>query len=428
MTPFHGHNEEKHTHHSHQTTQPLLVFCNRWLGRQGGAERYLLQIAEGLQTQGVRCILLYLEEGHDATSCRSAFERCIKLSSPDEMGDCVSSLSPHCVYLHQWPYEQLSSPALQSIQRWVHVHDSAVICPRRHKYFLSNSQTCHHPIGWRCAVKCGQFDIAGDLPGTSPSALHTTRKALADLHFADRILCGSTYLAQMLRLQGLPSEKITPLPLALSYTPPQTSQDTQEQQDFIPKMDETSSKPTKILFVGSILRSKGLDLLFQALWKLDKPFTCEIVGQGEQEAGFRALAKLMGFGRGARRSQEIVWLGWRSPKQLHAHYQDAEIVVLPSRTPETFGLVGLEAMHHARPVVAFDVGGVSEWLLHAKTGYLAPPSDIDAFSQALRLLMHDPQKRQAMGMAAQRRVQQSFSFEAHIQAFSKLFYEKITTP
>ena len=53
----------------------------------------------------------------------------------------------------------------------------------------------------------------------------------------------------------------------------------------------------------------------------------------------------------------------------------AEVVVCPSVWNEPFGLVGLEAMAHAKPVVAFSVGGIPEWLADGETGFLAPRKD-----------------------------------------------------
>jgi glycosyltransferase involved in cell wall biosynthesis len=174
------------------------------------------------------------------------------------------------------------------------------------------------------------------------------------------------------------------------------------------------------LFVGSLLRSKGIDLLLHALWKLQQPFHCEIIGQGAQEHSFRLWADALGFGKGSRSHQCVQFVGWRSPEALHDHYQRADILVLPSRSPETFGLVGLEAMHHGLPVIAFDVGGVSEWLQHGHTGYLVPPGDLSALADRLSQLIEDPKKRAAFSEHAQQRAASCFSFEKHLDAFVRM--------
>ena len=51
---------------------------------------------------------------------------------------------------------------------------------------------------------------------------------------------------------------------------------------------------------------------------------------------------------------------------------------------EPFGLVGLEGMAHAKPVVAFDVGGVSDWLVDGENGFLVPRGDVDAMAAAIK--------------------------------------------
>lgn len=58
------------------------------------------------------------------------------------------------------------------------------------------------------------------------------------------------------------------------------------------------------------------------------------------------------------------------PADLGALYRAATVVAVPSRWPEPCGMVGLQAMHHARPVVDFDVGGIRDWLDDGRNGGL----------------------------------------------------------
>ena len=78
------------------------------------------------------------------------------------------------------------------------------------------------------------------------------------------------------------------------------------------------------------------------------------------------------------------------------------------------GMVGLEAMHHARPVIGFDVGGIPDWLDHEVTGLLVPEQDVAGLAGAVTSLLTDPGRALRMGSAGHEQVQRRFSFEAYL--------------
>ena len=98
----------------------------------------------------------------------------------------------------------------------------------------------------------------------------------------------------------------------------------------------------------------------------------------------------------------------------------AKLVVVPSRWPEPFGMIGLEAMHYGRPVVAFRVGGIPDWLEHGVTGLLAPEQDTRALAQAIDQLLADPQLCAKFGAAAQSCVREKFSFDRYLDRLEML--------
>jgi glycosyltransferase involved in cell wall biosynthesis len=80
-------------------------------------------------------------------------------------------------------------------------------------------------------------------------------------------------------------------------------------------------------------------------------------------------------------------------------------------SPEPFGLVNIEAMAMAKPVVAFAHGALPEIVIHDSTGILAPPGDIGALAGAVTVLLEDPVARRSMGQAGRRRVLQHFTMD-----------------
>jgi glycosyltransferase involved in cell wall biosynthesis len=89
--------------------------------------------------------------------------------------------------------------------------------------------------------------------------------------------------------------------------------------------------------------------------------------------------------------------------------------------PESFGLVGIEAMACARPVVAFDSGGIRDWLVDGDTGFLVARGDLWALAARIGRLVADDSLVDAMGAAAQRRVERLYRPEAHLARLVPLY-------
>ena len=95
-------------------------------------------------------------------------------------------------------------------------------------------------------------------------------------------------------------------------------------------------------------------------------------------------------------------------------YQKASVVVVPSIYPEPFGLVGLEAMAHSRPVVAFRVGGISSWLKDGKNGFLAKPADFVSLGEKIDLLLRDRKLAKKMGAFGHQLLTKEYDPEKHL--------------
>lgn len=136
----------------------------------------------------------------------------------------------------------------------------------------------------------------------------------------------------------------------------------------------------RILFMGQLIAGKGAGLLIDAMRLMNVPHRLTIAGTGRDEAKLR------------RRAPEgVEFLGWQENAQRL--FKDADVCALPSLWHEPFGTVGAEALSHGVPVVTFDVGGLSDWLIDGKTGLFARAPDgttrvanarnSSAFAQAL---------------------------------------------
>jgi len=116
--------------------------------------------------------------------------------------------------------------------------------------------------------------------------------------------------------------------------------------------------------------------------------------------------------------ENIRFLGERRDVQLLLAAADYGVL---SSWEEGFSNAILEAMAAGLPMVATDVGGNSDAVLHERTGLLVPPQEPAALGNAILRLAHEPSLRRALGVAAQLRVRQEFSLERCIEAHEKLY-------
>ena len=88
--------------------------------------------------------------------------------------------------------------------------------------------------------------------------------------------------------------------------------------------------------------------------------------------------------------------------------------------------IGLEVMRYGLPVVAFDAGGIKDWLIDGENGRLVPWMDTAAYASALDELLRDKGKAQAMGQAGLRLVSERYDFEGYITSLEQLFAEVVS--
>ena len=163
-----------------------------------------------------------------------------------------------------------------------------------------------------------------------------------------------------------------------------------------------------ILFSGRLVREKGLHVLLAALARVPPPWRLLVAGDGMDRPRAERIAGRLGV------AGRVSFLGWLDRAAVARCHAEAAVVAVPSLWPEPFGIVGLEAMAYARPVVAFGVGGVPEWLADGETGHLVEPRDVTALADRIAALLADPVRAAAMGAAGRVRVEREFSAAAHV--------------
>jgi glycosyltransferase involved in cell wall biosynthesis len=138
-------------------------------------------------------------------------------------------------------------------------------------------------------------------------------------------------------------------------------------------------------------------------------------GRLSPEKGVRELVAatnglpLVVVGDGPLRDEVPDASGFLPHDALEERYARAAVVACPSHR-EGFGVVCAEAMAHARPVVAGDVGGLRDLVVHEETGLLVPPGDVAVLREALTRLLDDADLRRRFGEAGRARIAEHFTW------------------
>ena len=103
------------------------------------------------------------------------------------------------------------------------------------------------------------------------------------------------------------------------------------------------------------------------------------------------------------------------------YYRECSVVAVSSLWPEPIATVGLEVMRYALPVVAFDAGGIRDWLFNDVNGFLVPWMDRKSYAAGIDRLLQDKALAQSMGQQGLRIVSEKFDFESYIEGLEELF-------
>ncbi len=382
-----------------------ILFVNEKCGYFGGVEQNIADCAEGLTTRGHECFLSYGElTDRRIDEYTGLFNKIYPTtglggtsSKQQEFAKIVADIRPDVIYLHKSPNLTFGD-TLKNAPRTVRmVHDHDLCCPRRHKYYALNGRICHSPAGWKCWLDLAFLARGnGKLPVRFVDLSAVIREMRRNFQF-DALLVGSRFMREELLMNGFPSEKISVVHPVVRM----------EESDPTPVPDDKH-----ILYVGQLIRGKGVDLLLHALKALERKseydYSATIVGTGNAEDKLKKLAQELQLG------ERVYFKGWVPNRELGFHYKSATVLAVPSRWPEPFGMIGLEAMRYGRPVVGFDVGGIPDWLEHDVTGLLAPEQDTNALSRAIASIIKNNKLANKYGQNGYKALHEKFAFDTYL--------------
>jgi glycosyltransferase involved in cell wall biosynthesis len=366
------------------------------LHSEGGVETYLASVVPALRARGHSIALLFVRRGGtppfdgvdgprlavDTSQFDEAFTR-LRAWGPDVcFSNNMARLDIERQLLHEWP-----------VVKFMHGYSGTCISALKTHAFPARV-ACGRTLGPPCLALYGPRHCGALTPTAFLGGYRWARAQQQLLGRYATVVVASDHMASEYARHGVSCDRIATLPL-FTATPPHSA----------PTTDLDG-----VLFLGRMTDLKGGDILIRAMAgvarQLGRPIPVLMAGDGPQRQIWEQLA--------SREQVAAVFTGWLDPAQRQAALSRAAVLAVPSVWPEPFGLVGLEAAAMGVPAVAFDTGGIRQWLRDGVSGLLVLPSSGHAgLATALAAVLRDPARRAQLSggaLAAAREM----SVDAHL--------------
>lgn len=373
-----------------------IVQINDLSTPRGGASKLAVQAACDLAHQGHRVTFITGDDGRNPILAQSGVDVVAlgqqRLKSAGRARALTAGLwnraalamlrgwiaandTPDTVYhLHGWA--QILSPSifagLDTVRDRlvISAHDFFLACPNGAFAWLRSGTTCPHvPLSRAC------FATACDRDGNAQKMWRSARQALQRMAFRPRtsppILAIHEGMRTFLTRAGIPAETIMTLPNPVEPF----------SQERI-----AAERNREVLFVGRLEATKGADLAAAAAFHAGAPFT--VIGEGPIADEVRRIHP------GAK------MVGRLDAAGIREYARNARVLVMPSRYPEPFGLVAMEAAWSGLPVILPHTALLAPDLEASGAGLVVDPRDPGAFSASLRKLLEDDGLARRMSEAA----------------------------
>ncbi len=385
-----------------------ILFVHEKLGAFAGAEANILATGAELTARGHTVGILHgPSTGKGQEAWLNTFGDRFPLTSGHEPSCGTAAcevFQPDVIYIHKMSnldtLEDLAASGLPLV-RMVHDHD--LYCMRSYKYNCFTRKICERALSSFCVFPCGAV-IGRDRDGAFPLKWVSYRDKVKELDFNrgfQRMIVATEFMKEELRRNGFMASKIE------IHAPVPPDGQTTWRSSF--------SDRNLIIYAGQIVRGKGVDVLLEALAKITMSFTCLIFGDGAHRAYCEKLSRKLGL------ADRVSFQGYVPQDQIGVFYRECSVAAVSSVWPEPFGAVGLEAMRYGLPVVAFDAGGIKEWLINGQNGFLVPWMDRASFAARIDDLLRDKELARRMGERGRLLGAEHYEFSNYITGLEDLF-------
>ena len=381
-----------------------LLYIHERFGALAGAEANVFITATELSARGHKVGILH---GPSTGKNEAGWNKVFEFREPLDartLAKHVETFQPDAFFVHktsELPVLEAVAKSGVPVARMVHDHD--IYCMRSYKYGVFSRKICTRSAGAFCIFGCGAFITRNHGSGL-PVKFVSLRDKLREIEINrgfDRMCVVTTFMRDELLKNGFSADRIE------IHPPVPRPGDATIRSSF--------SDRNLIIYAGQIIRGKGVDVLIESLAKVKSPFECIILGDGSHKAYCEKLTCKLGL------QDKIKFLGFIPQEEMKRYYRECSVVAISSVWPEPIATIGLEVMRYALPVVAFDAGGIKDWLKDGHTGYLVPWMDRNAFAASIDDLLRDKAKARRMGENGLALVSEQYDFDRYVVGLEDMF-------
>jgi glycosyltransferase involved in cell wall biosynthesis len=375
-----------------------ILLANEARAGGGGVETYLANLSTALQGRGHDVALLYANPPNETGPTM--------IGAPDSWSVAELGLGRALERVRSWRADVTFSHNMGRLDVDEALAAAGPVVKMMHGYFgtcVSGQKAHLFPASRACSRLCGPACLALYLPRRCGRI--DPLEMISNYRWAARqralfakyrsLVVASGHLRAEYLAHGVPPDRVHGIPLfATTETPPPV----------------TAASRVDIAFVGRLTALKGPAILIDAARiasrRLGRTLSVTFAGEGPERAALQALA-LDGL-------IDVTASGWLDVRARTGLLARTHLLAVPSVWPEPFGLVGLEAGALGVPAVAFDTGGISEWLTDDVNGRLVRPAgDPRALGDAIAAVLADPATLARLSAGALE-VARRLDVEAHV--------------
>jgi glycosyltransferase involved in cell wall biosynthesis len=383
-----------------------ILFANDGIGDAGGVQSYLAAVMAALAARGHAVAFLHLDaarEGEGTPAPEGAPHFCIDQAGMDGALAGARRWRPDVVFSHNLRPLEVERALLAEgpVVKMMHGYFGTCIGGQK-THLFPRAEPCGRVFGPAClALYLPRRNGRMSLPYVAAEwRWAVDQKSLFARYAA--VVTASGHMRREYVRNGVDDGRAHAIPLFST----------------IPLADEIAAPGGfRVLFLGRMTQLKGGDLLVRAVAEASRrtgwPIPLTMAGNGPRRAEWEALARSLGV--------QAEWTGWVDEGERLRLIRSASLLAVPSVWPEPFGLVGLEAGSQGVPAVAFDVGGIGEWLADGDNGRLVPgaPPRAEALAEAIAWAATHPDALAAMRPRA-RAAAARMSLAAHVERLEQV--------
>jgi glycosyltransferase involved in cell wall biosynthesis len=174
----------------------------------------------------------------------------------------------------------------------------------------------------------------------------------------------------------------------------------------------------RVLYASRLTCSKGIYCFLESIKYLPNDFEIEIAGDGPEYNN--VVSKCNEY---IQKGKKVIVRGFLDELMMKEAIMKCDVVVFPSLWAEGCGLIGIEALGFKKPVIAFEVGGVSEWLIDGVTGVFAKYGDPKDLAKKICQLKNNQKLMNELGDNGQKLVRKKFELKNHISKLIDIYGE-----